>query len=97
MLSAGEDLAAVQKLLPQLSVPLVMLHGEKDPLVPVENVAWLEQQLASIGKTNLFVKIVHRITTISFHGSIRKLLRKLLHIAHAEVAGAFKAMKSTSF
>jgi pimeloyl-ACP methyl ester carboxylesterase len=26
--------------------------------VPVENVAWLEQQLGALGKTNLFAKIV---------------------------------------
>jgi len=26
--------------------------------VPVENVAWLEQQLGALGKTNLFAKII---------------------------------------
>jgi pimeloyl-ACP methyl ester carboxylesterase len=35
-----------------------MLHGDRDPLVPVENVAWLEQQLGALGKTNLFAKII---------------------------------------
>ena len=57
-LAAHDDLAAMQKLLPKLVVPVVMLHGDRDPLVPVENVAWLEQQLAAAGKTNLFVKII---------------------------------------
>jgi len=52
------DLAAMQKQLPQLAVPVVMLHGDRDPLVPVENVAWLEQQLGALGKTNLFAKII---------------------------------------
>ena len=59
MLSVRADLTEMQRLLPQLAVPVVMLHGGRDPLVPVENVAWLEQQFASVGKTNFFVKIVH--------------------------------------
>jgi pimeloyl-ACP methyl ester carboxylesterase len=58
MLTVRDDLAAMQKQLPQLAVPVVMLHGDRDPLVPVENVAWLEQQLGALGKTNLFAKII---------------------------------------
>ena len=58
MLTVRADLAALQKKLPQLAVPVVMLHGDRDPLVPVANVVWLEQQLAGIGKTNLFGKII---------------------------------------
>jgi len=58
MLTVRGDLQLMQKLLPQLAVPVIMLHGDKDPLVPVENVAWLEQQLAAAGKTNLFAKII---------------------------------------
>lgn len=58
LLTVRDDLEAMQKQLPQLTVPVVMLHGDRDPLVPVENVAWLEQQLATCGKTNLFAKIV---------------------------------------
>jgi pimeloyl-ACP methyl ester carboxylesterase len=58
MLTVRGDLAKMQKLLPNLSAPVVMLHGDRDPLVPVANVAWLEQQLAGVGKTNLFAKII---------------------------------------
>jgi pimeloyl-ACP methyl ester carboxylesterase len=58
MLTVRADLMAMQQQLPQLVVPVVMLHGDRDPLVPVENVAWLEQQLDVLGKTNLFVKII---------------------------------------
>jgi pimeloyl-ACP methyl ester carboxylesterase len=58
MLTVRADLVAMQKQLPQLAVPVVMLHGDRDPLVPVANVAWLEQQLAAQGKTNLFAKII---------------------------------------
>jgi pimeloyl-ACP methyl ester carboxylesterase len=58
MLTVRADLEVMQKMLPQLAVPVVMLHGDRDPLVPVENVAWLEQQLAAAGKTNLFAKII---------------------------------------
>lgn len=58
LLTVRADLTEMQKMLPQLSVPVVMLHGERDPLVPVENVAWLEQQLTALGKTNLFAKII---------------------------------------
>jgi len=58
LLTVRADLTEMQKSLPKLSVPVVMLHGDHDPLVPVENVAWLEQQLAALGKTNLFAKII---------------------------------------
>lgn len=58
MLTVRADLTAMQKQLPQLVVPVVMLHGDQDPLVPVENVAWLEQQLGALRKTNLFAKII---------------------------------------
>lgn len=58
MLTVRADLAVMQKQLPQLAVPVLMLHGDRDPLVPVENVAWLENQLDALGKTNLFAKII---------------------------------------
>ena len=58
MLTVRADLLALQRQLPQLVVPVVMLHGDRDPLVPVENVAWLQQQLGALGKTNLFAKII---------------------------------------
>ncbi len=58
MLTVRADLIKMQKLLPNVAVPVVMLHGDHDPLVPVANVAWLERQLAASGKTNLFAKII---------------------------------------
>lgn len=58
LLTVRADLTQMQKCLPQLAVPVVMLHGDRDPQVPVENVGWLEQQLAAVGKTNLFAKII---------------------------------------
>lgn len=58
MLTVRRDLRQLQKELPKLSVPLVALHGDRDPLVPVENVAWLENQLAGLGLSNRFAKIV---------------------------------------
>jgi pimeloyl-ACP methyl ester carboxylesterase len=58
LLTVRADLTEMEKSLPKLSVPVVMLHGDRDPLVPVENVAWLEQQLTVLGKTNLFAKII---------------------------------------
>lgn len=58
MLTVRTDLLTMQRQLPQLDVPVVMLHGDRDPLVPVENVAWLEQQLRAAGKANLFAKII---------------------------------------
>lgn len=58
LLTAGGDLQAMQARLPRLAVPVVMLHGDIDPLVPVENVAWLEQHLEALGKGRLFGKII---------------------------------------
>jgi pimeloyl-ACP methyl ester carboxylesterase len=57
ILAARGDLDALRNQLPDLSVPIVMLHGTRDQLVPVENVAWLESRLVTLGKTNLFAKI----------------------------------------
>ena len=58
MLTVKADLEQMQKMLPRLAVPVVMLHGDQDELVPVQNVDWLEKQLAVEGKTNLFAKII---------------------------------------
>ncbi len=58
LLTVRSDLVEMQKLLPELSVPVVMLHGDHDNLVPVENVAWMQRQMDDLGKTNLFSKII---------------------------------------
>ncbi len=58
MLSARADLRQMQTLFVRLAVPVVMLHGDRDPLVPVENVAWMEQQLRALGKAHQFAKII---------------------------------------
>jgi pimeloyl-ACP methyl ester carboxylesterase len=58
LLSVRADLAELQRKIPTLTVPVVMLHGGKDPLVPVANVDWLRAQLAAAGKTNLFAAMV---------------------------------------
>jgi pimeloyl-ACP methyl ester carboxylesterase len=58
LLTVRADLEAMKKSFPRLTVPVVMLHGDRDPQVPVENVAWLGQQLGAVGKTNLFAKII---------------------------------------
>jgi pimeloyl-ACP methyl ester carboxylesterase len=57
ILAARGDLNDLRNQLPNLSVPIVMLHGARDRLVPVENVAWLESRMVALGKTNLFAKI----------------------------------------
>jgi pimeloyl-ACP methyl ester carboxylesterase len=57
ILAAPGDLNDLRNQLSNLSVPIVMLHGTRDRLVPVENVAWLESRLVALGKTNLFAKI----------------------------------------
>jgi pimeloyl-ACP methyl ester carboxylesterase len=58
ILAAPRDLVEIQNGLSNLSVPVVMLHGTRDDFVQVENVQWLESRLATLGKTNLFAKIV---------------------------------------
>jgi len=59
MLTVRADLKTMQTQLVRLEVPVVMLHGEQDPLVPVENVAWLDDQLSRAGKSNLITADVH--------------------------------------
>jgi pimeloyl-ACP methyl ester carboxylesterase len=58
LLSVGTDLTRMQSMLPFLRVPVVMLHGDRDPLVPVQNVDWLKNQFALAGKSKLFASIV---------------------------------------
>ena len=88
MLTVRADLEAMQKKLPQLAVPVVMLHGDRDPLVPVENVAWLEQQLGVLGKTNLFSKIilpgVNHFIPWEHPAEVERALRQLGQMASAE-------------
>jgi len=90
MLSAGEDLAAVQKLLPQLSVPWSCYMAKKIRWCPWRMWRWLEQQLASIGKTNLFVKIVHPDYNHFIPWEHSASCCGSYTYAHAEVAGALK-------
>jgi len=91
MLTARDDLAAMQKQLPQLAVPVVMLHGDHDPLVPVENVAWLEQQLGALGKTNLFAKIilpgVNHFIPWEHPAEVTRALSRLDKVADAQATG----------
>ena len=39
------ELKALAKGIPQISVPAIIIHGDKDPLVPVENVDYLKEKL----------------------------------------------------
>jgi pimeloyl-ACP methyl ester carboxylesterase len=58
LLTLKEDLLELQQRIPALSVPVVMLHGRRDPLVPVANVDYLRRELNKAGKTNLFDALV---------------------------------------
>ena len=87
LLTVRADLTAMQKQLPRLTVPVVMLHGDQDPLVPVENVAWLEQQLAAQGKSPLFAKIilpgVNHFIPWEHPADVERAVRLLDHMARA--------------
>jgi pimeloyl-ACP methyl ester carboxylesterase len=58
LLTLRGDLIRMQPQLTSLSVPVVMLHGDRDRQVPVANVAWLRGQLAADGKAGLFDALV---------------------------------------
>lgn len=58
LLTLRDDLVALERRLPGLAVPVVMLHGARDRQVPVANVDYLRSQLAMAGKTNLFEGLV---------------------------------------
>jgi pimeloyl-ACP methyl ester carboxylesterase len=52
LLTLKGDLLGLERELPHLRVPVVMLHGERDQQVPVANVAYLRARLADLGRTN---------------------------------------------
>jgi pimeloyl-ACP methyl ester carboxylesterase len=58
LLTLRGDLIHLRTQLAALTVPVLMLHGMKDQLVPVANVEYLRNQLAAAGKTNLFDQLV---------------------------------------
>ena len=46
------ELEVLAKGIPQISVPVIIIHGDEDPLVPVQNVDYLEKKI----KTDLVVE-----------------------------------------
>lgn len=58
LLTLRGDLERLQRQLPQLTVPLVMLHGGQDYQVPISNLEYLREQLATAGKENLFAQLI---------------------------------------
>ncbi len=58
LLALRADLEMLRPQLARLEVPVVMLHGEKDGLVPLANVDYLESELRGHGRAHLFAKIL---------------------------------------
>ena len=52
------DLMRLEARLPELAVPVLMLHGVKDDHVPIANVGYLRAQLAAAGKSGLFDQLI---------------------------------------
>jgi pimeloyl-ACP methyl ester carboxylesterase len=81
------DLIKLQPRLATLTVPVVMLHGKKDDLVPVENTDYLRRQLAAAGKTNLFDQIIYpdfnHFIPWEHPDAVEAALRKLTDRVHA--------------
>ena len=59
LLTLRGDLERLATLLPRLRAPVLMLHGGRDREVPVANVAYLERELARLGKSSYFGKQVY--------------------------------------
>jgi pimeloyl-ACP methyl ester carboxylesterase len=53
LLTLKGDLLRLERELPQLRVPVVMLQGERDRQVPAANVAYLQSRLAALGRADL--------------------------------------------
>ncbi len=58
LMTLKDDLIALEKELPRLRTPVVMLHGERDRQVPFENVAYLRRKLEALEKGSLFQELV---------------------------------------
>ena len=50
LLRLRRDLIELQRVLRELAVPVTMLHGDQDSLVPIENVPYLRDELSRWGK-----------------------------------------------
>jgi pimeloyl-ACP methyl ester carboxylesterase len=58
LLNLRKDLELLRPRLKSLQIPVLMLHGGRDHQVPVANVEYLRNQLAAVGKTNLFLQMI---------------------------------------
>jgi pimeloyl-ACP methyl ester carboxylesterase len=68
-----------------LTVPVLMLHGTKDKLVPVANVEYLRAQLAAAGKRNLFDQLIfpeyNHFIPWQHPDAVEAALEKVMHSA----------------
>jgi pimeloyl-ACP methyl ester carboxylesterase len=85
LLTLRGDLVKLQKKLPMLTVPVLMLHGTKDKLVPVANVEYLRAQLAAAGKSNLFDQLIfpeyNHFIPWQHPDAVEAALEKVMHSA----------------
>lgn len=71
------ELNALQAVLPQIRIPVAVLHGEKDENVPLENISYLEQRLTVQPVLTHIVKALDHGIPWEGQGALIKLLREL--------------------
>jgi pimeloyl-ACP methyl ester carboxylesterase len=77
LLTLKGDLIKLKPRIATLTVPVIMLHGKKDDLVPVENTDYLRNQLAAAGY-NHFIPWEH---PDAVEAALRKLTDRLSSVA----------------
>lgn len=86
LLTLKGDLLGLERELPGLRVPVVMLHGERDQQVPVANVAYLRAQLAAMGCTNGFDALVYPDYTHFIPWEHPDAVRRAVELARERIA-----------
>ena len=74
------ELEELQKLLPRVSAPTLIVHGTADPLVPVANVAYIEANLSAVRCLHkLLLPNVNHFLPWNSQDTVRDGIRWALH------------------
>ncbi len=79
LLGLKSGLIAQAERLKQISIPVSIVHGDRDPLVPIANVYYLQQMLKNASLDTLILKGKDHFLPWHSKSSVDLLLKRLIH------------------